>query len=62
MRPVAKNLSREFATMSEDEKRRFAMEAEGGTDAAPSELDFEDPRDENEAEEQVQRRNSDTQR
>jgi hypothetical protein len=43
---MAKNLSRKFATMSEDEQRRFAMEAEEGTDSAPAELDFEDPRTE----------------
>lgn len=43
---MAKNLGREFATMDEDERRRFAMEAEGGTDTAPTELDFENPRDE----------------
>ncbi|HUF34480.1 MAG TPA: hypothetical protein VMN37_00955 [Gemmatimonadales bacterium] len=46
---MAKNLGREFATMDEDERRRFAMEAEGGTDAAPEELDFEDPREEQDA-------------
>jgi hypothetical protein len=45
---MAKNLSRKFATMNEDEQRRFAMEAEEGTDAAPAELDFEDPRTEEE--------------
>lgn len=43
---MAKNLGREFATMDEDERRRFAMEAEAGTDAAPTELDFENPREE----------------
>jgi hypothetical protein len=42
---MAKNLGREYATMDEDERRRFAMEAEGGTDAAPEELEFEDPRE-----------------
>jgi hypothetical protein len=46
---MAKNLGREFATMDEDERRRFAMEPEGGTDAAPEELDFENPRDEQKA-------------
>lgn len=40
---MAKNVGREFATMDEEERRRFAMEPEGGTDTA-SELDFEDPR------------------
>jgi hypothetical protein len=43
---MAKNLSREFATMSEDERRRFALEAEEGTDGQPAELAFEDPRKE----------------
>lgn len=43
---MAKNLSREFATMSEDERRRYTMEAEDGTDSAPAELDFENPREE----------------
>jgi len=43
---MAKNLGREYATMDEDERRRFAMEAEAGTDTAPTELDFENPRDE----------------
>ena len=43
---MAKNLGREFATMDEDERRRFAMAAEEGTDTAPAELDFENPRDE----------------
>ena len=32
--------------MDEDERRRFELEAEGGTDSAPDELDFENPRDE----------------
>ena len=41
---MAKNLGREFATMDEDERRRFAMEAEESTDSAPAELDFENPR------------------
>jgi hypothetical protein len=41
---MAKNLGREYATMDEDERRRFAMTAEDGTDAAPAELDFENPR------------------
>ena len=43
---MAKNLSREFATMSEDERRRFALEEEEGTGERPAELDFEEPRDE----------------
>ena len=43
---MAKNLGREFATMDEDERRRFAMEPDGGTDAVREELDFGDPRHE----------------
>ena len=43
---MAKNLSREFATMSEDERRRFALEEEEGTTEQPAELAFEEPRDE----------------
>ena len=43
---MAKNLGREFATMDEDERRRFEMEAAKASDSAPEDLDFEDPRDE----------------
>ena len=43
---MAKNLGREYATMDEDERRRFEMEAGNTGDSAPSELDFEDPREE----------------
>jgi hypothetical protein len=43
---MAKNLSRKFATMSEDERRRFALAEEEGTDDRPAELDFEEPRNE----------------
>ena len=43
---MAKNLSREFATMSEEERRRFALEEEEGTNDRPAELDFEEPRKE----------------
>jgi len=43
---MAKNLGREYATMDEDERRRFEMEAENGSESAPSDLDFEDPREE----------------
>ncbi len=39
-----KNLGRQFATMDEDERRRFAMKNEGGTDSAQDELDLENPR------------------
>ena len=41
---MAKNLSREFATMSEEERRRFALQEEEGTRELPAELEFEDPR------------------
>jgi hypothetical protein len=44
---MAKNLSRKFATMSEDERRRFALEEEEGTREHPAELAFDEPRDEN---------------
>ena len=42
---MAKNLSREYATMSEEERRQFALEESEGTNDRPSELDFEEPRD-----------------
>ena len=45
---MAKNLGREFATMSEDERRRFALErggTEAGSDSAADELELGDPRD-----------------
>lgn len=42
---MAKNLSRKFATMSEDERTRFEMEESEGTKDRPVELDFEEPRD-----------------
>jgi hypothetical protein len=41
---MAKNLSREFATMSEEERRKFALEEEEGTRELPAELEFEEPR------------------
>ena len=47
---MAKNLGREFATMSDDERRRFELKqggtagGEAGEDAA-DELDLDDPRD-----------------
>jgi hypothetical protein len=47
---MAKNLGREFATMDEDERRRFAMTPEGGASVTPEELDFENPRDQRDAE------------
>jgi hypothetical protein len=47
---MARNLGREFATMSDDERRRFELKrdgAPGGASAedAADELDLEDPRD-----------------
>ena len=44
---MARNVSREFATMSDEERRRFALE--GGTGEAETsaeELELGDPRDE----------------
>jgi mRNA degradation ribonuclease J1/J2 len=41
---MAKNLGRKFATMSEDERRRFALEEEEGTSDHPAELAFDEPR------------------
>jgi hypothetical protein len=40
---MAKNLGREFATMSEDERRRFAREQAAADDVA-EQLEFGDPR------------------
>jgi hypothetical protein len=42
---MAKNLSRKYATMSEEERLRFAQEESEGSDDRPTELDFEEPRD-----------------
>lgn len=41
---MAKNLGRKFATMSEDERRRFALEEDEGTRELPAQLDFDEPR------------------
>lgn len=43
---MAKNESREFATMSDDERRRFALEQEGsgGGEQGADELELGDPR------------------
>jgi mRNA degradation ribonuclease J1/J2 len=41
---MAKNLGRKFATMSEDERRQFALEEEEGTRERPAELSFDEPR------------------
>ena len=46
---MARNLSRKFATMSEEERLRFAQEESEGTDDRPTELDFEEPRGEDRA-------------
>ncbi|MFL5401956.1 MAG: hypothetical protein ACJ8BF_03980 [Gemmatimonadales bacterium] len=43
---MAKNLGRKYATMSEDERRQFALEEEAGTRELPAELEFDEPRDE----------------
>lgn len=48
---MAKNLGREFATMTDEERRRFELErdgtaAEGGIEDAAEELEMGDPRDE----------------
>ena len=43
---MARNLSRKFATMSEEERLRFAQAQGEGTTDTPTELDFEEPRDE----------------
>ena len=43
---MAKNLGREFATMTDDERRRFALEQSEATEDRPAELEFDDPRDE----------------
>jgi hypothetical protein len=43
---VAKNLGRDFATMSDDERRRFALEEAAGGDESLEEIKLEDPRDE----------------
>ena len=40
---MAKNLGREFATMTDEERRRFALEHQQSDDT-PKELDLEEPR------------------
>lgn len=42
---MAKNQGRKFATMSDDERRKFALEESAGTPDQTDELDFDDPRD-----------------
>jgi hypothetical protein len=41
---MAKNLGRKYATMSEDERRRFALEEDEGTRELPPEVTLEEPR------------------
>ena len=44
---MARNQSREFATMTEEERRRFALErGTGQAETAAEELELGDPRDE----------------
>jgi hypothetical protein len=42
---MTKNLSRKFATMSDDERRKFALEEDEGTRELPAQLAFDEPRD-----------------
>lgn len=42
---MAKNLSREYATMSEDDRNRFRVEEGEGVKDRPEDLDFEEPRE-----------------
>jgi hypothetical protein len=42
---MTKNLSRKFATMSEEERRNFALEEDAGTRELPTQLAFDEPRD-----------------
>jgi len=41
---MAKNMGREFATMDEEERRRFALESKAENEEAPEELDLTEPR------------------
>ncbi len=41
---MAKNLGREFAAMTEDERRAFELQQARDQDASAGELDLEDPR------------------
>jgi hypothetical protein len=43
---MARNLGRKYATMSEDERRKFALEEEEGSRELPAQLAFDEPRDE----------------
>jgi hypothetical protein len=42
---MAKNLGRKYAAMTEDERRKFALEEDEGTRELPPELTLEEPRD-----------------
>jgi hypothetical protein len=42
---MTKNLGRKFATMSEEERRNFALEEDAGTRELPTQLEFDEPRD-----------------
>ncbi len=42
---MARNLSRKYATMSEDERHRFRVEEGEGETDRPGDLDFEEPRE-----------------
>jgi len=42
--PGGKNLGDKFATMSEEERRRFALEQERAAEEPVDELEFDDPR------------------
>jgi hypothetical protein len=42
---MAKNLSRKYATMSEDDRNRFRVEEDEGVKDRPNDLDFEEPRE-----------------
>jgi hypothetical protein len=51
---MARNQAQDYATMDDDERRRFTGEPPAGDE--PSELDFEEPRDEdNQGHSQVDR-------
>jgi hypothetical protein len=43
---MAKNLGRKYAAMSEDERRRFALEEDEGTRELPPEVTLDEPRNE----------------
>ncbi|MGH7509155.1 MAG: hypothetical protein ACREMZ_06765 [Gemmatimonadales bacterium] len=42
---MAKNLSRKYATMSDDERNRFRVEESEGVKDRQDDLDFEEPRE-----------------